>query len=74
MNGCEMHWLSGSKKGREIENERRKRGIKRDGREEGKREKGGWIGGGGRERAARGGEGEEETGFYNGAAVIPVSE
>lgn len=54
-----MHWLSGSKKGREIEDER-KRGIKR----EGKREKGGWIGG----------EGEGETGFYNGAAVIPVSE
>lgn len=46
---------------------REKGGIKRDGREEGKGEKGGWIGGGG-------GGGEGETGFYNGAAVIPVSE
>ena len=42
-----MHWLSGSKKGREIEDER-KRGIKR----EGKREKGGWIGGREKERPA----------------------
>lgn len=42
----------GSKKEREIENER-KRGIKGDGREEGKGEKGGWIGGRGeKERPA----------------------